>query len=334
MKVGLMGAGFMGKTHAEIFHKLEDVELTACLDQDEDRVAQIAKETSCMVFTDAETFFQKGGFDVVDICLPTYLHEQIILKSLEAGKHVLCEKPLTLSSKSGKRIRDALKKTDLKFMVAQVIRFWPQYRKIREMIQDGAIGEIETIHAYRLSEIPQWASWFRIPEKGGGALFDLHIHDLDFIYVLCGKPQSLYTTGMPGEFGAWDSISSTLRWEDKYAVIHGDWKHLKGFPLQFGIRVRGKEGTLEYCFKVSGNVELKTQALEELTFATHDHTESIDCQNYRDGYEEEILYFLDCVRNNKPVEEATIDQVLDVLKLVEEEKASLETGERREIMGP
>jgi predicted dehydrogenase len=332
MKVGLMGAGFMGQMHGGILGKLEGVECTALLEQDAEKASRLAGKIGGKVFSDPDSFFREGDFEVVDICLPTHLHEPMIVKSLGEGKHVLCEKPLTLSVKSAERIRKAVHASGLKFMVAQVIRFWPQYRKLREMIGKGDIGLIESVYAYRLSETPRWATWFRLPEKGGGALFDLHIHDLDFVYTLCGKPKSLFCAGSRGEFGAWDSVSSVLSWKDKHAVIQSDWKHLPGFPFQFGIRVRGSKGALEYRFQVTGNVESKSGAAEQFLYATQDRVEQPDCSGYPDGYEAEIRYFLDCVKNDKPVEEANINQVLSVLELVEQEKASLEKGERRRIM--
>lgn len=332
MKVGLMGAGFIGSIHAEVYCRLEGIELAAVLVRDKAKASALREKTGCRIYTDIDSFFKDGRFEIVDICIPTYLHEEAILRSLAEEKHVLCEKPLTLSVQSAERIRSSTEKTEQKFMVAQVIRFWPQYRKIREMVNDGKIGSIESIYAYRLVEKPQWADWFRVPEKGGGALFDLHIHDLDFVYAMSGKPKSLFSAGSRGEFGAWDSISSVLNWGDKHAVIQADWKYKRGFPFQFGIRIRGIKGGLEYRFRVSGNVESKDQAIEELIYTTSDLVEEIDCQEYRDGYEAEIVYFLDCVKNNKPVEEATINDALEVLHLVEEEKASLETEERRSIM--
>jgi predicted dehydrogenase len=334
MKVGLMGAGFMGSVHADVYHRLEDVQLTAVLIRDKTKVSVLSEKMGCRIYTDMESFFKDGKFEIVDICLPTYLHEEMIKKALEAGKHVLCEKPLALSIQSANRIQRVVNEATRKFMVAQVIRFWPQYRKIREYVECGKIGSIESIYAYRLCEKPQWADWFRFPEKGGGALFDLHIHDVDFVYALCGKPKSLFSTGSRGEFGAWDSVSSILNWSNKHATIEGDWKYEKGFLFQFGIRIRGSEGGLEYRFRVAGNVESKDQALEEFIYTARDRVQEIDCKEYGDGFESEIVYFLDCVKNNKPVREATINDALEVLRLVEEEKASLETGERRVIMGP
>jgi len=332
MRVGLLGTGFIGKLHADILCRLEGVELAAVLVRDRAKAADIASRTGCQVFDDPDRFFMEGQFEAADICLPTYRHEEMILKALRAGKDVLCEKPLTLSVKSACRIQKEIKRTNRIFMIAQVIRFWPQYRKIRELVRSGAIGDIESVHAYRLGEAPPWATWFRRPEQGGGALFDLHIHDVDFVYSLCGKPKSLFACGKRGEFGAWDAVTALWDWRDRHAVIRAEWTNPPGYPFRFGIRAKGVKGALEYRFQVAGNVESLSSALEELTLSAQGREERLQCPEYRAGYEEEIRYFLECAQQRRPVEQATIGEAVEVLRLVEEEKASLETGERRRIM--
>jgi predicted dehydrogenase len=185
MKIGLMGGGMMGSTHAEIFSSLQYVKQTNLSEIDKDKSLKIKEKTGCKLLNDIEHFLKEGDFEAVDICLPTFFCEQIILNSLAAGKHILYEKPLTLSFESAKRIRDAIKKIRVQVtLIAQLIRFWPQYRKIREMFSRGELEEIEIVYAYRLSEQTKWGNRFRISEKGGGALYDLHIHDLDFVYAL------------------------------------------------------------------------------------------------------------------------------------------------------
>jgi len=91
--------------------------------------------------------------------------------------------------------------------------------------------------------------------------------------------------------------------------------------------VRGSRGCLEYSFRVTGNVESASAAAEEFLHTTDGRVEQPDCTGLPEGYEAEIRYFLDCVRHDRPVEEANVDQALAVLELVEREQASLESGE-------
>jgi len=138
----MMGAGFIGSMHSDIYARLPNADLTAVLIRDVKKAEAVRDRTGSKVFCDIDSFFDFGGFDILDICLPTYLHEQAILRSLSEGKHVLCEKPLTLGVASADRIRSALAQTDRKLMVAHVLRFWPQYRKIQQLVQTGTIGAV------------------------------------------------------------------------------------------------------------------------------------------------------------------------------------------------
>ncbi len=328
VNVGLIGAGFMGSTHADIWHKMDDANLSAVLECDEERGPEIEKKYGCAVFCEADQFFEEGEFDLVDVCAPTSLHEKLVIDALDHGKHVFCEKPLALSVESAVRIQNKVRESGKKFMVAQVIRFWPQYIKIRKMVESGEIGEVKKVHAYRIAEIPKWGNWFRKPEVGGGTLYDLHIHDLDYIYSLFGNPAEVYARGERGEYGAWDALTSTLTWEQMTATIETDWTHPRGFPFQFGIRLRGTKATLQYSFEVSGNVEAKDAAAEKLVHITPGKVEELDCSGMPDGYTAEIAYITECVREDKPVETATIDEAIEVLRLVDKEQKSLETGER------
>jgi predicted dehydrogenase len=323
MKVGLIGAGLMGTTHADVWSKKDDANLSAVLECDKERGLEIEKKYGCTVFCEADQFFEEGEFDLVDVCVPTSLHEKLVIEALEREKHVFCEKPLTLSVDSALRIQEKVRESGKKFMAAQVIRFWPQYIKIREMVEEGTLGEVRKVHAYRIAEIPQWGTWFRKPELGGGALYDLHIHDLDYIYSLFGVPNDVYARGRKGDFDAWDSLTSTLSWDSMDATIETDWTYPKGFPFQFGIRVRGTEGAFLYSFEVTGNVESKESAQERLLYITSGEIKEIDCSGMPDGYTAEITYFADCAQNEKTVEQATIDEAVEVLRLVEREQKSL-----------
>ncbi len=322
MKIGLIGAGLAGRTHGGAINRIEGSCLSAVFDISEAAATTLAGG-KCPVFTDLEGFFHEGDFDAVDICLPTFLHEDVVVRSLKAGKHVLCEKPLVLSVQAAQRIASVLAEGDRTLMAAHVIRFWPQYVKIRELIQSGAIGRVEIASLYRLSELPRWNRWTPDPEKSGGALYDFHIHDLDFAYSLWGIPQSLSASGVRSDKGAWDSLCSTLSWPDKTITIESDWRYPAGTPFRFGIRVRGSEGMVEYHFEVAGNIGERQSSKGTFRMITENRITELTCPE-KDAYEEEIRYFIRCAENGLPVQEGNIGQVIDVLQILEQEKTALE----------
>jgi predicted dehydrogenase len=331
MKVGLIGSGFMGKMHADVYKSLKNVELVALLDLETDKVNRFCSEYKIKFYSDSNLFFNDSSIDAVDICLPTFLHEEMIIKALNNGKHVLCEKPLSLSTESGERIKEAVSKSGKKFMVAQVMRFWPQYKKIKQLIEEKAIGEVEKVHTYRLSEPPQWGDWFLSPEKGGGALYDLHIHDMDFIYSVFGKPESLIAKGVKGIKGTWDSIVSLLDYGNKSIIIEGDFRYPKGFPFRFGLLVRGNKGALEYTFQVDGNVDSVGSSLEKLIHYKDGIYEEIKLEKGKDAYFSEIDYFCKQIMSNQPIEIATIEEAVEVLDIIKHESVSMESGKEEPV---
>lgn len=96
---------------------------------------------------------------------------------------VMCEKPLALDAETARRLVADAADADVPFMVMQVVRFWPEYRALARLIRSGQLGRIKNVYMSRLSSHPDWTVWHRDPEKSGGGLYDLHIHELDFYTV-------------------------------------------------------------------------------------------------------------------------------------------------------
>ncbi|MDR1765061.1 MAG: Gfo/Idh/MocA family oxidoreductase [Lachnospiraceae bacterium] len=150
--------------------------------------------------------------DAVIVCLPSYLHEQGVLEALSLGFHVLCEKPFALGVGSAVAMFVAAKKAGRRLMAAQVARYTPQLREIAGMVRGGAFGDLRMGTVKRLGQHPDWSTWHRDPQKSGGGLYDLHIHDLDFLYGMFGMPQSVYAIGWQTPTGCWNHVISNLTW--------------------------------------------------------------------------------------------------------------------------
>jgi hypothetical protein len=334
MKIGLVGAGLAGRTHGGAINRIEGSCLSAVFDINEAAATTLAGG-KCPVFTDLESFFHEGDFDAVDICLPTFLHEDVVVRALKAGKHVLCEKPLVLSVQAAQRISAVLAEGDRTLMAAHVIRFWPQYVKIRELIQSGAIGRVEIASLYRLSELPRWNRWAPDPEKSGGALYDFHIHDLDFAYSLWGIPQSLSASGIRSDKGAWDSLCSTLSCRikpsrSKARALPGRHAFPLWDTLVCGIGGRGRSFVLVRAGKRGfWSVPFSRWQKHRRAATLKRHFRMItrlvpSLPVEKSRYEEEIRYFI-AARKRAYVQEGHIRcQVIDVLQILEQEKTALE----------
>ena len=255
----------MGKTHLEALRQIPDVEIAAACE-----IAQVIADPAV---------------DAVDICLPTNLHAPVAIDALQAGKHVLVEKPMALDVGTSHRMIEEARKHGRVLMVAQVLRFFPAYVALGEILRSGRIGSPRSAIFRRRCGAPAWGAWLTDPKQSGGGVFDLLIHDIDLCLHLFGKPETVSATGYEAFADGVDVITAELHYRGWTAVITGGWHHPKSYPFSMEYTVVAEKGTLEYSslgsaptlFRADGDIE--ALALRE-----------------QDGYRAEIEYFLDCCR--------------------------------------
>lgn len=158
IRIGLLGAGFMGEAHAAAYAQLPSAKLTAVADRNRVTGEHLASQYSAKYFSEVDDLFDSGLCDAVDICLPTFLHESNFVAAAEYGLHVLCEKPIVISLEAMDRIILAARTAGIKAMVAQVIRFWPEYVVIRDTFRNGDVGKPKVVRATRLATLPYGAA--------------------------------------------------------------------------------------------------------------------------------------------------------------------------------
>lgn len=193
--VGIVGAGFMGTTHAKAYTNIPNVKVKYVVDQDGERSQRLASEIGAQALTSITQLLADRETDLVDITLPTPLHPIMAISALEAGKHVVVEKPIALTTEEADRMLTVARDSGRLLKVAHVLHFLPEYAAIHTIVTSGRLGKPRLGHAYRLSNMPQWAELFRDPCKTGGAVLDLQIHDIDFLNWLFGCPLSVYSQG-------------------------------------------------------------------------------------------------------------------------------------------
>ena len=326
VRVGLLGAGFMGTTHAAAYDGLENAHLVAVADAKQAAADKLAKEHGAQAFYGIEALLDGAEIDMVDVCLPTFLHEQAVVSAARRGKHVLCEKPIALTLEQVDRMIAAVRDAGVMAMIAQVIRFWPQYVVIKDLLEKGELGKPLVATATRLSGAPGWSNWYRDPDLSGGAVLDLHIHDLDYVYSLFGEPRSVYAVGAISETGAWDQVTTSLDYGDKRAVAEASTMMPEGFPFLMAFRLLGTDGCIEYRFRVGGQVDKRDAAETEFTLQRSNRPPEYPSYSDKDGYLAEIEYFVDCVSRDVEPEIATLEQARAVLRIALAARKSLETG--------
>lgn len=332
VKVAILGAGFMGGMHAEVYRNLPHAEVVAVADRDLDKARKLAGRYGVTAYSIAEDLLDRERIDVVDICLPTFLHKEYAVKAAQEGKHILCEKPIALTTEDADAMIDTADQAEVKFMIGQVIRFWPEYIKLKEIYDSGELGKLLNLTCIRLSPTPDWAwdNWLTDPERSGGALLDLHIHDTDYLLYLLGKPLSLIcsTSNHPLLYG---HVFTTFTFSDNViAFAEGGWDMPESFPFTMAYTALFEKGVVEFNSRAaktlaiykSGRKVKHPEVQQELV--STENTEGNIVQ--LGGYFSEIKYFVDSVENDQEPVQASARAARDSLKIVLAEKESAETG--------
>ena len=183
--IAIIGSGFVGNVHAEAVQRSGALKLAAFVETDAGKGKAVAEKFGVPCFTDAKEMIAKVNPDILDICLPSVFHEEFVVLAAGHKKHVICEKPFSLSSQACSRMAKACADAGVHFMVAQVLRWFPEYMKIRELLPK--LGPLHAVTCYRLCQHPNWTTWHRDPKVSGGGLYDLHLHEIDYLYSLFGE---------------------------------------------------------------------------------------------------------------------------------------------------
>jgi predicted dehydrogenase len=298
INVAVLGAGFMGSTHARAYAKLSSVHLAAIVDPIEEKSKPLAAELNAVAWPDAEIVLNDPSIDIIDITLPTSLHREFALKAFQAGKHVLLEKPFALNLEEIDDIIAAQQEAGKLFMVAQVLRFSPEYTAIRQVIRDGRLGKPLAAYGYRLTNPPQWANWFANIKISGGTVLDLMIHDLDVMNWMFGKPEFVSAVGVRGQGGNWPHAVAQLHYPGLVATDEVSHAMPLDYPFTAGLRLVCEGGAMEYHLRAGG--ASFEQGKPEHYLIIHEPGRPSQPLAFTPGviYENEIAYFVQCVQNN------------------------------------
>jgi len=332
VRVAIVGAGFMGGMHAEVYRNLNKAKLTAIADSDLEKGRLLADKYEATAYSSLEELLNQEDIDAVDICLPTFLHKEYVIKAARAGKDILCEKPIALTVKDAEEMIQAAKKAKVKLMIAQVIRFWQEYVILRKIHQAGELGRLLSITLTRLSPTPAWAwdNWLADSERSGGALLDLHIHDTDYLLYLLGKPTSL-VSHISSESLKYAHVFTTFSFPDEVmAFAEGGWDMPDNFPFTMAYTALFEKGAVEFNSRNEKTLAIYRPGKEieyppvkpELEAKTSGEGNITDLG----GYFSEIKYFIDCLENNEEPTKASAQSARDSLEIVLNEMKSADSG--------
>ncbi len=335
---GFLGLGFMAATHIQALAKVPGVAVGAIcnpsgrnLDGDLTRVGGNVGDPNGVrldmsrvrAYRDMDAFLADPGIHVVDITTPTKTHVDLAIAALKAGKHVLVEKPMTRTAADGRRLAEAAAEAARRgvfLMPAMCLRFWPEWSAAKAAVDSGSYGRVLSARFRRVAQAPGWGhGHFLNAADSGGALLDLHIHDVDFIRHLFGHPRSVFSRGHTRVSGGIDHVVSLFDVEGGAVVsAEGSWAMTPGFGFNMAYTVVFEHATLDYDL---------SRGPEALRLFVEGKPVEVLKPGGPDGYAGQILHLVESIRAGKPPTVVTADDGAAAVAVCEAEEASIRTGQ-------
>ena len=312
LKVGLVGVGGISGTHIPVWDKLPDTELVAICDI---RPGQMEKYDGTRKYTSYEEMLEKEELDIVDICLPTYLHADYSIMAMEKKINVICEKPISLKAEDVERVYSTDEKNGVCFMIAHVLSFWPDYELIKELYDSKKYGKLISGSMERLGTYPGWTwdGWMTDEKRSGLVPYDLHIHDLDFLVYAFGAPEKTISHRM--KLHDQDCFNCVYEYGDFFITAEAVW-YATPYPFTANYRFQFENAIVERkqdkgvtVYERNGNT-YKPEAeknVEETGNAGIPKT---------NAYGNEIAYFVECVKAGKPADKVKPHELKTVINIL------------------
>jgi predicted dehydrogenase len=311
--VGIIGSGFIAEIHAEAFRRVPEARVAAAASPTEAHVRGFAERHGIPhALTDYRRLLELPEVDVVSLCLPNDLHCEAAEAAAAAGKHVVCEKPLCVTLAEADRMIAACHEAGVKLMYAEELCFTPKYVRAKQLVDEGALGEIYLVKQSEKHDGPH-ADWFwDVRRSGGGVTLDMGCHAVEFFRWVLGKRP---VTSVYAQMGTYvhrnrtegdDNAVILLEFEGG-AVGLAEESWAKPGGMDDRAEIHGSEG-VTYADLLHGNA-LETFSKVGYGYAVEkaggtrgwSFTMFEELWNY--GFPQEMQHFIDCVaRNRQPLE--------------------------------
>ena len=331
IRVGVIGLGMMGVTHLDVYAGLEGVKVTAIADADPERRSGRAKAegnvkgqaqggfdvSGVRAYADGVELINDPDVDLVDVCLPTPLHKRFAIAVLEAGKHLLVEKPLARTSADAFAIAQAAQSRPNQIaMPAMCMRFWPGWTWLKQVIDEKRFGRVLAARFTRLASHPG-GPFYANADASGAAALDLHIHDTDFVRFCFGSPKAVSSVGYSKVTTGVDHIATRYYYDDVPMVIaEGGWAMEAGYPFRMQFTVNFERATAVYDLL----------SPEPLTLYEKGRDPVVVPVEVVMGYRLEIAYIAQCIREKRQPTTVTLSDAAEAVRIVEAEVESVRSG--------
>ena len=329
--VGVIGLGFMGTTHLKAYQAAAAAggrcRLVAVADPDSAKLSgrfdtagnlsatssaeQLFDPAQVFATQSAEALLARPDVDAVSICTYTDTHVDLATRALAAGKHVLLEKPVALTVADVMKVHAAAVAAGRLCVPAMCMRFWPGWGLLRDHLRKADLGRALSLAFTRMGSGPTWAHQFYGDElRSGGALFDLHVHDVDFIYWCLGMPTKVYSSGTTRHMTTAYSFQSG----PSHVTAQAAWSLAPAAGFRMHYLAAFADATIEFDLA-------KPQPLAIHHHARTDHPKVPPGT----GYEPQVEHFVSCILDDRPPC-ASLRDAAAVTSILEAERRSLASG--------
>ncbi|MEK6963371.1 MAG: Gfo/Idh/MocA family oxidoreductase [Nanoarchaeota archaeon] len=322
--VGIIGLGFMGRTHFRNYGAIPMAKVVAVADMNPDHLRGDWKDLSgtsgqpldpnlnlenVALYGTHQDLLNSALVDVVDICLPTDFHHRVAIDALRKGKHVIIEKPMAQTTKQADDMIALGNQQGLVLMVAHPLRFWPSYNHLGKLLSEKVYGNILTGVLRRQCATPQWSPdlWSLYTERGGGVLKDMQIHDIDYAVSAFGLPTLMHANIVSN--GKNQVALSSLRYGALEVAVESYWVDSKSYPFKAEGVFLCERGALYL---------VNTDQEDSLTIYPSNGEPLRPTLPTIDPYVEELKYFLECVKTGNRPEKCSPESSRDALKIAED----------------
>jgi predicted dehydrogenase len=338
INVAILGAGFISDIHLECYHRfVPEAVVTAVYTRSSEKAkAFAAKHHIPKWYDNLDEIIRDSGCDVIDVCLPNFLHAEAVFKAAAAGKHIIIEKPLAVTLEEADAMIATCKKAGVKLMYAEELCFAPKYERVRHMVKEGAIGDIYMLKQAEKHSGPHSDWFYDIKLAGGGVLMDMGCHAIAWFRWMLNnaKATSVYATMSTvlhkGRTKGEDNSVVIIEFENGVtAVAENSWAKHGGMDDRS--EVHGTGGVI-YADLFMGNASIAYSkngygyAMEKAD-TTVGWTFPVFEEAFNQGYPHELKHFIECVQQDKePL--VTGDDGRAVLEIIYAAYASAAQGKK------
>ncbi len=307
--IGIIGSQFISTIHAEALKSVHDAEVVAVMSPTENHASAFAKKYGIpRYFTNLEQLLATDEVDMVIIGAPNHVHCEITLAAAKAGKHVVVEKPFCMNLEEADLMIKACKQSDVKLMYAEELCFTPKYVRLKELLNEGALGRPVLLKQSEKHDGPHAEHFWDVERSGGGVTMDMGCHAIEFFRWMNGRTPvksvyaqmstSVHTDKTIGD----DNAIIILEFENGVtAVAENSWTKPGGMDDR--AEVHGSEG-VAYADVLQGN-SIQTYSTKGVGYAVEKAGSTVgwsftmyeEIWNY--GFPQELAHFVDCVKNDK-----------------------------------